>query len=105
MSPQALVSNVDFVPAESEVEPVGLVRMVRAAAALKPTNGHRRPNYPAKVENVPAASDFKAMPELEAQATHHGHGHDHHGWLDMGAYSGHHGAFGWYADFPAGHGR
>lgn len=27
---------------------------------------------------------------------------DQHGWLDMGAYSGKHGAFGWYADFPVG---
>lgn len=43
-----------------------------------------------------------------APSHHHGHhgGHDHHGWLDMGAYSGKKGAFGWYADFPVGgHGK
>lgn len=42
--------------------------------------------------------------EMIAQSTHHHqqHGQDHSGWLDMGAYSGKHGAFGWYADFPVG---
>lgn len=39
--------------------------------------------------------------EMIAEPTHH-HGHGHSGWLDMGAYSGKHGAFGWYADFPVG---
>lgn len=32
---------------------------------------------------------------VERQA--HGHHHDH---VDYGAHTGHHGAFGWYADFP-----
>jgi hypothetical protein len=42
--------------------------------------------------------------ELEMAPSHHGH--DNSGWLDMGAYSGGHGAFGWYADYPVGdHGR
>ena len=41
---------------------------------------------------------------LIAEPSHHSrHGSsDQHGWLDMGAYSGKHGAFGWYADFPVG---
>lgn len=31
----------------------------------------------------------------------HGHGHGHgHDYVDYGAHTGHHGAFGWYADFP-----
>lgn len=38
-----------------------------------------------------------------ADSTHHGGG-GHGGWLDMGAYSGKKGAFGWYADFPVGYG-
>ncbi|XP_046673774.1 uncharacterized protein LOC124362924 isoform X2 [Homalodisca vitripennis] len=33
---------------------------------------------------------------VERQAQDHGH-HDH---VDYGAHTGHHGAFGWYADFP-----
>ena len=34
--------------------------------------------------------------DLEAAATYGGHGgHDHSGWLDMGAYSSGKGAFGW----------
>lgn len=48
-----------------------------------------------------SASEVSSEKDLESAPTHH-HGHDHHGWLDMGAYSGHHGAFGWYADFPVG---
>ncbi|XP_039293450.1 uncharacterized protein LOC111061907 [Nilaparvata lugens] len=26
--------------------------------------------------------------------------HDHHEYVDFGAHTGHHGSFGWYADFP-----
>jgi hypothetical protein len=34
--------------------------------------------------------------DLQAAATGYGHGgHDNSGWLDMGAYSGGYGAFGW----------
>lgn len=40
---------------------------------------------------------------MVADSTHHGGG-GHGGWLDMGAYSGKKGAFGWYADFPVGYG-
>ena len=31
------------------------------------------------------------------RGTHGGDGHD---YVDYGAHTGHHGAFGWYADFP-----
>lgn len=41
--------------------------------------------------------------DMLADSTHHGGG-GHGGWLDMGAYSGKKGAFGWYADFPVGYG-
>lgn len=33
--------------------------------------------------------------------SHHS-GHGHNGWLDMGAWTGGKGSFGWYADFPVG---
>lgn len=33
---------------------------------------------------------------------HHGYGYDHSGWLDMGAWTGGKGSFGWYADYPVG---
>ena len=42
--------------------------------------------------------------DMLADSTHHGGGGGHGGWLDMGAYSGKKGAFGWYADFPVGYG-
>lgn len=34
---------------------------------------------------------------IERQA---GHDHHHHEYVDFGAHTGHHGSFGWYADFP-----
>ena len=37
--------------------------------------------------------------DMIAESSHH---HDQHEWLDMGAYSGKQGSFGWYADFPVG---
>lgn len=33
---------------------------------------------------------------------HHGYGYDTKGWLDMGAWTGGKGSFGWYADYPVG---
>lgn len=33
---------------------------------------------------------------------HHGGHYDHSGWLDMGAWTGGKGSFGWYADYPVG---
>lgn len=42
------------------------------------------------------------------QGHHHGHYGGHHsgygpsGWLDMGAWTGGKGSFGWYADYPVG---
>lgn len=47
------------------------------------------------------------MITIELLAGHHHHGHhgghyDHSGWLDMGAWTGGKGSFGWYADYPVG---
>ena len=56
-------------------------------------------------QSPPSMSASGSSRDMEAAPSHH-HGHhgggDHHGWLDMGAYSGKKGAFGWYADFPVG---
>ncbi|CAN7983839.1 unnamed protein product [Ixodes pacificus] len=54
----------------------------------------------AQVAYVPAASSSEA--DLKPSAT--GYGHQAEGYLDMGAYSGNYGAFGWYADYPVGGG-
>lgn len=43
-----------------------------------------------------APSEFAARPQRQAG----GGGGDHHDVVDYGAHTGHHGAFGWYADFP-----
>ncbi|XP_067003156.1 uncharacterized protein [Anabrus simplex] len=37
---------------------------------------------------------------FERGAHHGGGGGDGHDYVDYGAHTGHHGAFGWYADFP-----
>lgn len=52
----------------------------------------------AKVAYTPEASEV----DLKPSAT--GYGHQAEGYLDMGAYSGNYGAFGWYADYPVGGG-
>ncbi len=46
---------------------------------------------------IDAKNDLSASAtDLQAAATGYGHGgHDNSGWLDMGAYSGGYGAFGW----------
>ncbi|CAN8018464.1 unnamed protein product [Ixodes persulcatus] len=54
----------------------------------------------AQVAYAPAASSSEA--DLKPSAT--GYGHQAEGYLDMGAYSGNYGAFGWYADYPVGGG-
>jgi hypothetical protein len=63
-------------------------------------------------ESVESPFDMDPLSTQEAEkyiqaASHHHHGGHggHHGWLDMGAYSGKHGSFGWYADFPVGGGH
>ncbi|XP_054266215.1 uncharacterized protein LOC128988694 [Macrosteles quadrilineatus] len=37
-------------------------------------------------------------PEQDGRVERQAHGHHEH--VDYGAHTGHHGAFGWYADFP-----
>lgn len=39
-----------------------------------------------------------------AAGHHHHHGHYAHGWLKMGAHTGHKGAFGWHDKHPVGKG-
>lgn len=53
---------------------------------------------------IPAASPSSV--DLKTSASHHGH-HGHHakGWLDMGAWTGKKGAFGWYDKHPVGKGK
>lgn len=45
------------------------------------------------------SSPTTATKDMMAESSHH---QDQHEWLDMGAYSGKQGSFGWYADFPVG---
>lgn len=56
-------------------------------------------SYP-KYQSVPSSAD------LQTQASHHGHhGHGAKGWLDMGAWTGKKGSFGWYDKHPVGKGK
>lgn len=43
--------------------------------------------------------------DLKTAASHHHKGHGAKGWLDMGAWSGKKGAFGWYDKHPVGKGK
>lgn len=46
-----------------------------------------------------------ASVDLKTSASHHHHGHGAKGWLDMGAWTGKKGAFGWYDKHPVGKGK
>lgn len=75
-------------------------------------SSHAPPNYaPRPAALMPAASTSGAAPssaDLKTSASYghhqHGghHGYEHGGWLDMGAWTGGKGSFGWYADYPVG---
>lgn len=90
-------------------KPIVIRKMLVPTRRLRQRQGPQTSNATIKQDLVAASSVIKRGPQtsvitkqdLVAEPSHHGH-HDHHGWLDMGAYSGHHGAFGWYADFPVG---
>lgn len=64
------------------------------------------PNYaprPTLANQQASSSDLRTS----ASYGHHHHGGHHHGygpsgWLDMGAWTGGKGSFGWYADYPVG---
>lgn len=55
--------------------------------------------------DMDSLSTQEAEKYIQAASQHHAGGGNNHGWLDMGAYSGKHGSFGWYADFPVGGGH
>lgn len=55
---------------------------------------------PDSYQPLPAASA-----DLKTSASHHHHGHGAKGWLDMGAWTGKKGAFGWYDKHPVGKGK
>lgn len=58
-----------------------------------------RATYPAHV--VPVYRFVRALPDLDAsRVQRQAGGGGHHDVVDFGAHTGHHGAFGWYADFP-----
>lgn len=46
-----------------------------------------------------------ASVDLKTSASHHHHGHGAKGWLDMGAWTGKKGSFGWYDKHPVGKGK
>lgn len=60
------------------------------------------PVYHRMVRAVPIPADSNEH-FVRAQRQSGGGGGDHHDVVDYGAHTGHHGAFGWYADFPVGH--
>lgn len=85
------------------------VRSERSPSFDSLESSHAPPNYaprPYLAASAPA-KDLKAS----ASYGHHGysgghhHGYDHSGWLDMGAWTGGKGSFGWYADYPVGKGH
>ncbi|RZF43770.1 hypothetical protein LSTR_LSTR009193 [Laodelphax striatellus] len=50
---------------------------------------------PRQIKSADQSADLSAdasRPQRQA--------HDHHQYVDFGAHTGHHGSFGWYADFP-----
>lgn len=57
--------------------------------------------------NQPIAEQSQQRPtgDLKTSASHHHHGHGTKGWLDMGAWTGKKGAFGWYDKHPVGKGK
>lgn len=63
------------------------------------------------VYNQPIAEqsqkNYNSIPsvDLKTSASHHHHGHGAKGWLDMGAWTGKKGAFGWYDKHPVGKGK
>lgn len=61
-------------------------------------SGHQQGRH-ASLAGPPASSD------LNAAASYHHKGHGAKGWLDMGAWTGKKGAFGWYDKHPVGKGK
>lgn len=120
-NPQASVSNAD----ESRPSPARVPVYVSPFARADEQDGvhfdrqessHAPPNYAPlnnKLQTSASAPSF-ATPakDLKTSASygggHHHHGgydhggYDHSGWLDMGAWTGGKGSFGWYADYPVG---
>lgn len=75
-------------------------------------SSHAPPNYAPRPATLSApATGASAGADLKTSASyghhhhgahHGGYGYDHSGWLDMGAWTGGKGSFGWYADYPVG---
>jgi hypothetical protein len=63
-------------------------------------SSHAPPNYAPRPAAAPA--DLKTSASYGHHHHGHHHGHGHGGWLDMGAWTGGKGSFGWYADYPVG---
>lgn len=71
-------------------------QLAQAASAL----------YQQHKEQPVAVADQSNMGDLKPAASkHHHHGHGAKGWLDMGAWTGKKGAFGWYDKHPVGKGK
>lgn len=67
----------------------------QAAQLAQAASGLYQQNEPAMV-----AADLN-----QAASKHYHHGHGAKGWLDMGAWTGKKGAFGWYDKHPVGKGK
>ncbi|XP_026287427.1 uncharacterized protein LOC113212814 [Frankliniella occidentalis] len=90
------------------LDDVELIRQVRQAHLPRGHHGgrhrHREPqpqasSYEADGDHDGFAPDSdQARNRFERQSG--GGGGDDHEYVDYGAHTGHHGAFGWYADFP-----
>lgn len=64
--------------------------------------------YNAPIQTAQTLQKYHATPsaaDLKTSASHHHHGHGVKGWLDMGAWTGKKGAFGWYDKHPVGKGK
>lgn len=66
-------------------------------------------NLPVVADSAILAQNYQPLPsasvDLKTSASHHHHGHGAKGWLDMGAWTGKKGAFGWYDKHPVGKGK
>lgn len=104
---QAAPSNEASVPVYAS--PFARAERASAFAPIfdRQESSHAPPNYAPRP--LASSSSAASTNDLKASASygHHHHGghhggYDHSGWLDMGAWTGGKGSFGWYADYPVG---
>lgn len=97
-------ANLDLDDDDDDDDGVELQPALRAPQLAQAGSAHYRNEQPIMADQahqtVPSAADLKP-----AASKHYHHGHGAKGWLDMGAWTGKKGAFGWYDKHPVGKGK